>query len=236
MPNTWFRFKQFTIHQDGPVFPVGTDGVLLGSWADVTGVETVLDIGTGTGLIALMIAQRSGAKITAVEIDKSSSDLARKNFSNSPWIDRLSIINSAIQDFKPTGKFDLITCNPPFFQDSKLPLKDNLAKSKHNVNLLLEEIAALVSPLLNHNGRFCCILPPDEAQKIAELFKESDLHLFRVLNVRPRAELSFKRVLLDFRFQKVPEPVVNEISIEKKKRHDYTPEYINLTKHFYLKF
>ena len=120
MPNDYFKFKQFTIHQDKCAMKVGTDGVLLGAWAECANAKGILDIGTGTGLIALMIAQRSNAKIDAVEIDETASKQAKENIKKSLWNDRIEILNISFQDFsKSTNeKYDLIVSNPPYFQNS----------------------------------------------------------------------------------------------------------------------
>ena len=138
MANSWFQFKQFTIKQDRSGFKVGTDGVLLGAWADISGSDTVLDIGTGTGLLALMLAQRSDAKITAIEIDLASFEQAGENILDSPWSKRITLIHSPLQKFTTEDKFDLIVSNPPFFQDSLRPTSGSLGISKHDILLSLD--------------------------------------------------------------------------------------------------
>jgi tRNA1Val (adenine37-N6)-methyltransferase len=161
MANPWFHFKQFSIRQDRSAFKVGTDGVLLGAWTDVAGVETVLDVGTGTGLLALMLAQRSAARITAIEIDGPSSDQARENTAASPWHNRISIMNTSLQDFRPEGRFDLVISNPPFFQDSLRPPDNDRAISRHDALLTLKELATTV-PRLMHFRPLRRIQPGDE--------------------------------------------------------------------------
>jgi tRNA1Val (adenine37-N6)-methyltransferase len=152
-----FRFKQFSVDDSKCAMKVGTDAVLLGAWADVTCAETILDIGTGCGLIALMAAQRSNAHITAIDIDESTTLQSKENFLSSPWHDRLEAIH--IEQFQPDYLFDLIICNPPFFKNAlKTPFHErNLAR--HNDSLSFESLVSHVNILLSENGKFFFILP-----------------------------------------------------------------------------
>lgn len=236
MATGMFRFKQFLVMQDEPVFRVGTDGVLLGAWSDIGEVQTVMDIGTGTGLLALMIAQRSDARITAVDIDDASFKQAGINFDASPWNDRLSLHHCPIQDFHQALDFDMVICNPPFFQDSKLPDDKYLTLSKHNTRLGLIELADLVPGLLNENGRFCTVFPVEEGEKISGLLEARGMYVHRSLKIRPTPGLDVKRLLLDFRFGRGRDPIVEELVIELEKRHEYSKEYMDLTRDFYLAF
>ena len=127
-----FRFKQFAVEQDDVAMKVGTDGVLLGAWADCNGAKRILDIGTGTGVIALMLAQRNAeAEVQAVEIDETATRRARSNFDLSPWAERLTVENCAVQEFAPAEKFDLIVSNPPYFVDSLLPPDAKRSTARH---------------------------------------------------------------------------------------------------------
>ena len=138
-----FRFKQFAVRQDRCPMKVGTDGVLLGAWAEVRpGDRRMLDVGTGTGLIALMLAQRSAARITAVDIDVECATQAAENFAASPWADRLDAVSVAVQRYDPVEKFDLIVSNPPYYVDSLLSPDEGRNTARHAAGLPFGELAA----------------------------------------------------------------------------------------------
>jgi len=236
MANPWFRFKQFIIRQDRSSFKVGTDGVLLGAWVDLEGVRSVLDVGTGTGLLALMLAQRSGAKITAVEIDRKSFEEAEENVNESQWCNRIAVIHCPLQDFTPGMKYDLVISNPPFFQDSLRPGDPGKSLSRHDTRLSLKDLALTVPHLMKDKGRFCLILPVEESKIMERYCFEAGLNLHRLLEIRPKPGHAVKRHLLEFRFN--PSEVLHrdELIIEHASRHDYTEEYRELTREFYLNF
>ena len=237
MPNEYFQFKQFTINQQNVAMKVGTDGVLLGAWADVENANSILDIGTGTGLITLMLAQRCDAKITAIEIDKDAFLQAQENVENSNWKNRISIENISLQEFaKPENqKFDLIVCNPPFFEHNSqiLDEKRNIARQKSTLSF--DELISVSAKLLTENGKICLILPFDELKNIQKIAIQNQLLLNKILKIKPLETKPFKRIMLEFGFQKT-ELLENILVIETEKRHFYTKEYIELTKDFYLKF
>ena len=161
-----FRFKQFAVRQDRCPMKVGTDGVLLGAWAEVRpGDRRMLDVGTGTGLIALMLAQRSAAWITAVDIDVECATQAAENFAASPWADRLDAVSVAVQRYDPVEKFDLIVSNPPYYVDSLLSPDEGRNTARHAAGLPFGELAAAVVRLLSPGGRFALVLPPVEMQR-----------------------------------------------------------------------
>ena len=236
MANQWFRFKQFTIRQEKSAFKVGTDGVLLGAWADVAGVDSILDIGTGTGLLALMLAQRSNADITAIEIDHPSSEEALMNFRDSPWQDRINVEHTSLQDFKTDRKFDMVISNPPFFQNSMTPTDKGRKHSRHNTVLSPGELITYSKPLLKPTGRLCLVFPVDEGNSLRDLFLDAGLSLNRRMSVKPTPSIPVKRYLMEFRPYLVEFTAEDEITIEKDKRHDYTDEYRKLTGDFYLDF
>ncbi|MFC2115356.1 tRNA1(Val) (adenine(37)-N6)-methyltransferase [Bacteroidota bacterium] len=236
MANPWFRFKQFQIRQDGPGFKVGTDGVLLGAWADITGVNAILDVGTGTGLLALMLAQRCKAKLIALEISKPSYEQAIENVNASPWKDRITILHCPVQDFMAEQKFDLIISNPPFFHDSYKPTDKNKIISRHDDTLSLEELAMAAIRNLNAKGKLCLVLPLEESRDFERISFEKGLFLHRVLEIRPTPRHSIKRRLMEFRLCQAQSVIHEDLTIEYGKRHDYTDQYRDMCKDFYLAF
>ena len=229
-----FRFKQFAVEQDDVAMKVGTDGVLLGAWADCSSAKRILDIGTGTGVIALMLAQRNTeAKIYAVEIDETATQRARSNFDMSPWAERLDVECCAVQAFNHAEKFDLIISNPPYFVDSLLPPDAKRSTARHTHDLTFEELDKAVERLLAENGRFALILPTAEFEKYLSI---THLHLVRRCDMHPTTGAAVKRVMAEFSKHAQAEILHENITIEKEKRGDYTEEYRTLTKDFYLKF
>ena len=229
-----FRFKQFTVEQEDVAMKVGTDGVLLGAWADCEEAKRILDIGTGTGVIALQMAQRnSEAQIQTVEIDEAAAKRARSNFDNSPWAERLEVEQTAVQAFNPAEKFDLIISNPPYFVDSLLPPDAKRSTARHTHDLTFEELDVAVARLLANDGKFALILPVAEFEKYLTL---TQLHLARRCDVCPIEGGAVKRVMGEFAKQKPTEIKRENISIEKGRRGDYCDSYRALTKDFYLKF
>ncbi len=236
MANPWFRFKQFTVHQERSAFKVGTDGVLLGAWADVSGVRTALDIGTGTGLLALMLAQRSAARITAIEIDLPSYEQALENIRDSPWPERTTLLYSSLQEFKPEGRFDLVISNPPFFQEAYRPSDSARTISRHDKFLQLDELAASVPRLLREKGKFCLILPAEEGGVFGKAAGDAGLFLHRETGIRPTPFHPVKRCLMEYRLYPADVVESDELVIEKGNRHEYTERYRELTGGFYLAF
>ncbi len=229
-----FRFKQFAVEQDDVAMKVGTDGVLLGAWADCDGAKRILDIGTGTGVIALMLAQRNTeAQVQAVEIDEAAAKRARANFDNSPWAERLNVEQTAVQEFSPAEKFDLIVSNPPYFVDSLLPPDAKRSTARHTHDLTFEELDNAVARLLADDGKFALILPVTEFEKYLTF---TQLHLAHRCDVHPIKGGAVKRVMAEFVKHPTSEIVHENIAIERGKRGDYTDEYRALTKEFYLKF
>ena len=229
-----FRFKQFAVEQDDVAMKVGTDGVLLGAWADCDGVKRILDIGTGTGVIALMLAQRNAeADIYAVEIDETATRRARSNFDLSPWAERLTVECCAVQEFGENEKFDLIISNPPYFVDSLLPPDAKRSTARHTHDLSFEELDKAVCRMLADNGRFALILPTTEFEKYLAI---TQLYLVRRCDMHPTTGAPVKRVMAEFAKCETATPTLENITIEKEQRGDYTDEYRTLTKDFYLKF
>ncbi len=233
-----FHFKQFSIQQDKCAMKIGTDGVLLGAWATVENAQTIFDIGTGTGLIALMLAQRNTqVTINAIEIDEAAFLQARDNFKNSPFATRLNIIHQSIQTYANTSssRYDLIISNPPFFIKNKGTNSNQKNRQiARQTNLLTHtELLDCVLKLLSIEGRFCVILPYLEGLNFIQQAKIKSLFCNKMIEVRGRIEKPIERLLLEFSRQDLP-LIREELVIQKSsKRHDYTPKYINLTKDFY---
>jgi tRNA1Val (adenine37-N6)-methyltransferase len=203
---------------------------------DVAGVDSVLDVGTGTGMLALMMAQRTRAGITAIEIDQSSCEQAIENIRESPWPERIEVIHNSLQEYFPGRTFDLIISNPPYFEDSLKPEDQGRMISRHHSLLTLEELVAAVHRLIDPQGRFCLVLPVDGSCKIKGLCEKAGLKLHRLMKIRPTPSSDVKRHLLEFRPYPGNKVRQEELTVEKDSRHDYTSEYRELTKEFYLAF
>lgn len=188
-----FRFKQFAVRQDRCPMKVGTDGVLLGAWAEVRpGDRRMLDVGTGTGLIALMLAQRSAAWITAVDIDVECATQAAENFAASPWADRLDAVSVAVQRYDPVEKFDLIVSNPPYYVDSLLSPDEGRNTARHAAGLPFGELAAAVVRLLSPGGRFALRCRPSRcSDSVRRLSGGSILFAGRRFVPRPGAGAAY---------------------------------------------
>jgi len=216
---------------------VGTDGVMLGAWANCKNTKNILDIGTGTGLIALMLAQMSNANIDAIEIDEVACRQAKENVDKSPWSDRINIINQSYQDFLKTAhkKYDLIVSNPPYFQNSLFAPNEKRTNARHNSNLELDDIINGAKKILNEEGVLSLILPYMEGNMFILKASEKGLYCIRQTKVLPKPNRDPKRLLLEF--MKIKKPLIEqEIIIEINKRHEYSEAYKNLTKDFYLAF
>lgn len=234
--NNHFQFKQFTIHQENAAMKVGTDGVLLGAWADTNHIHSVLDIGTGTGLIALMMAQRSEAIITAIEIEENAFKDASLNIQNSPWSVSLKIVHSSFQEYLKNNfhLFDCVVCNPPYFTDSIKSKTESRILARHNDELPFEALVEGVSRILNKDGHFNVILPATAENEFRFLAANVRLFPSRITRVKPKPSKTASRVLIEFRFEAILK-VEEELTIETETHHEYLPDFIELVKDFYLK-
>ena len=236
MANGYFQFKQFTIRQQHCAMKVGTDGTLLGAWAQASaGLCRVLDVGTGTGLIALMMAQRyPEARAIAIDIDEKAVFQAQENVSASPFADRIKVIEADVQTFEDSEKFDSIVCNPPFFEDSLVCPDPQRTEARHTVSLGYRQLMASAFRLLKDNGRFSVIIPADCRSRL-----ESEAHLrgffiSRLCSVQTTPVKAPKRYMIEF--AKHP---VNEIDITNGIL-EFSPQirsdwYRELTQEFYIK-
>lgn len=236
MANNYFTFKEFTILQDKSAFKVGTDGVLLGALADVAGKKRILDIGSGTGLISIMLAQRSEAEIVSLEPDIDSYMQACENVGNCRWNGRIKVLNTDLQSYRNDAfKFDLIVTNPPYFSQSLRNPDPRKSAARHNDSLSAGEILNGVSMLLEENGLFQLIMPYVEGNIFIADAHRYGFYCNSILKIRPLPTAEIRRMILTFSRKRLK---VTEkfLTIEHGLRHEFTEEYINLTKDFYLKF
>lgn len=244
-----FKFKQFSIRQEKSAMKVGTDGVLLGAWAPlINNPYNILDIGAGTGLISLMIAQRSHAEqIDAIEIEENAYEECVDNFENSPWADRLFCYHAGLDEFveelqeidEETDEFemleqyDVIVSNPPFYSEDYKTDDASRDLARFADALPFDELVEAAYLLLSENGIFSVIIPYSAEEEFIALAKQSLLFPLKITRVKGATTTEIKRSLLAFtRIEQTP--LIDELVIETS-RHEYTPEYIELTKEFYLK-
>lgn len=212
---------------------IGTDGVLLGAWVGCNGVERVLDIGTGTGVIALMLAQRSKAvDIVGIDIDGSAAQCAAGNFLSSPWSERLAAVTTSVQEYddKP---FDLVVTNPPYFSRSLLCPDTRRTMARHTTELSFEQLDAAVARLLSPQGTFALILPTEQMEHYLLL---TALHLHRRCDVSTKPDMPPKRTMVELRHSKCESVEISSLTIETAVSRIYTEQYRRLTSDFYLKF
>jgi tRNA1Val (adenine37-N6)-methyltransferase len=236
MSNPYFSFKQFTVYHDRCAMKVGIDGVLLGIWCDLRDSKHILDIGTGTGLIALILAQRSASTVDAIDIDAGAIIQATENVQRSPWANRIALREISLQEFTSSTDqlYDLIVSNPPYFVNSlKAPTPDRNT-ARHTDSLTHEELILNAKLLLQPTGRICIILPVIEAILCRDFALVNGLYCTREVQVIPNPNAAPKRTLLEFCLQPHPKEV-SEIEIETDERHQYSEEFSLLAKDFYLK-
>ena len=236
MPQSTFSFKKFTIAQDNCAMKVGTDAVLIGAWIRPSTSQRILDIGTGTGIIALMLAQKTNGQIDAIEIDTSAVLQANENVASSPWKHQIRILNISFQDFhlNTNLRFDLIVTNPPYFLNSTKTPSVSRNFARHTDSLSFNELLDGVYKLLTDLGRFYIILPASESKLFCELSQKIGLFLTEVLFVKPRIDKPVFRHLMCFK--KNPEILNEKTIVIEEARHVYTSDYKQLTKDYYLNF
>lgn len=225
---------------------IGTDGVLLGAWANVENGHRLLDVGTGCGLIALMLAQRTERQMSivdAIEVDALAAEQANDNVARSPWSTRVTVFPHALQRFvnhanTRSWQYDRIVCNPPFFQDSLPAESVNRSVARHADSLSRETLFGASGELLKPNGMLAIILPFDQLKKTHLLANGAGFHLCRQTSVRPLPGRPFKRVLLEFVHEACPtvkSTLHDELTVEQI-RHQFTDQYRRLTKDFHLRY
>ena len=243
-----FTFKQFQIQQDKTAMKVGTDGVLLGAWTPINNNPfSILDIGAGTGLIALMLAQRTSAEhpslqgelakqIDALEIDENAYEQAVNNFENSAWSDRLFCFHAGLDEFveEPEDEYDIIVSNPPFYTEDFVSGDESRDQARFEASMPFSDLIEAADLLLSENGIFSVIIPYKEEQNFIALALDFELYPFKITRVKGTPTSEIKRSLIAFSRNSKSEIEIDELVIELA-RHNYTDEYISLTKDFYLK-
>ena len=238
-----FQFKEFKVHQNRCAMKIGTDGVILGAWSSIEHEpQSILDIGTGTGIIALQLAQRSSAvTIDAIEIDEQAHEQCTHNFEHSSWADRLFCYHGSVQEFasEMEHKYDLIVSNPPFFKAPKSTgsqtqnTSQERAVARFTDTLPFKHLVVCAAHLLSQNGVFCTILPQKEADSFIEIAAQNKLFISKICTIRGIKTSKIKRCLLAFSLHQ-SKPKTQELTIEVS-RHNYTQDYKNLVRDFYVK-
>lgn len=231
---THFQFKQFTVHHDRCTMKVGTDGVLLGAWANIEKAQSILDIGTGSGVIALMLAQRSSPEtyIDAVEVEEQDAVQAQENVTASPWPKKIHIHHSSIQQFSPEKKYDAIVSNPPYFINSQQPPDARRTLARHTLSLSHHDLLLAVKRLLHTHGTFSIILPYTEGLQFIELAHSFSLYCSRQWGFKTREGKPVERWLLEFS-RTVSLAEKDEI-ILYDATNGWSQSYRELTRGFYL--
>lgn len=244
MASDSFIFKEFEVKQENCAMKVGTDAVLLGAWCSLPQQGNTLDIGTGTGIIAMMAAQRSSTFIDAIEIDREAYQQAMENCKNSKWGDRIAVWHISFQKFisSVSKKYNAILSNPPYFSNSVQAASESRTLARHTCNLNFEELADGIASLLEYNGSFATILPLKEAEDFTAIAKRYNLYVNRITYVKTTCSKPAKRILMQFGFQKTI-PSKETLIIENEPDNDsqprqrsYSNDYKNLTRGFYLGF
>lgn len=236
--NNHFQFKQFRIVQQRSAMKVGMDGVLIGAWANVSGAVNILDVGAGTGLIALMMAQRNPmAMIDAIEIDGEAFEECLFNVEQSPWRSRIKVWSCSFQAFTALSdqKYDLIVSNPPYFSNGIQPPESSRSQARHANGLPLEELIGGIACLLHENGRAALILPVESLGQVKQYAALNGLSLSRLCQVTPNPLKPVFRIMIEMTLKEC-HCKEEQLMIEYENHFDYTPEYRSLTRDFYLKF
>lgn len=225
-----FIFRQFEIQQSEKVFRVGTDGVLLGASATVSYASEVLEVGSGTGLISLMLAQRNPqAGFLGIDINEEAAELTRLNFKNSPFASRLNSLHQDFKSFTTTEKFDLIVSNPPYFEASDSE-KDKIARQTVELNFL--QLISKSAELLSEKGILSVIIPAEAGKGFMRMARENELNLIRKINIKGIETANIKRLILEFSLSGQSFSA-SEFIIEKSPRQ-YSDQYLQLTKEFHI--
>lgn len=239
MSNSYFQFKQFKIEQGNCAMKVTTDGCLFGAWAanliaqNYTTAKNTLDIGTGTGLLSLMLAQQITGNIRAVEIELAAAEQAAENFKQSPWSERLQVTQTDIKQFPVTG-YDVIISNPPFYENDLRSEAGNKNLAHHDAGLLLQDLIAIIKQQLNNNSVFFLLLPYKRETEVLDFMQQEHLSAIQITNVKQTEKHSYFRTMIMGTHTKAGLlPVKNELAI-RNSENDYTNEFTMLLQAYYL--
>ena len=235
MSDSYFTFKQFRVLHRKSIMKVGTDGVLLGAYVDCGDAKRILDIGTGTGLLCLMLAQKCDAHIHGIEINAEAAEVAKFNVEQCPWADRIEVILSSVQDFTPVEKYDLIVSNPPFYTTDVVAPEKGRALARHDLSLNVSELVASVDRLLSQDGRCYVIYPTEQCQVFEDEASKCGLFALSRLYVSSRPDVPPIRTIVEL-CRRQCETVCDSLYIENGARHDFSDKYKSLTRDYYLKF
>lgn len=238
MANVYFQFKQFTIRQDRCAMKVTTDACLLGSLlpnlSSGKGVSKVLDIGTGTGLLALMYAQKNfNTAIDAIEIDKEAYGQAKENTAASPWSDRITVIHADVKNFSFSKKYDLIISNPPFYENELRSGNEKKNTARHSDELSLNDLFAITKNLLADTGKFYFLFPYKRKDQIEISFKAHSLFIHEIVFARQSTDHDYFRIMIGGDMKGPNKIITKEISI-RNDQQQYTEEFVELLKDYYL--
>ena len=233
-----FKFKQFAVNQDRCAMKIGTDAVLLGAWCPIdNNPKSILDVGAGTGILALMLAQRTNAdQIDALEIDEEAYEQCVENFENSPWADKLFCYHAALDEFvdDPEDEYDLIISNPPFYSEDFKTADEQRDLARFQDAMPFEDLIEAADLLLSENGTFAVVIPYKEEERFIDLCAEYELYAVKATRVKGSHKTPIVRSLLAFKRFELSVLTADELVVEIN-RHEYTDDYINLTQDFYLK-
>ena len=233
-----FKFKQFAINQDRCAMKIGTDAVLLGAWCPIDNTpKSILDIGAGTGILALMLAQRTNAdQIDALEIDEEAYEQCVENFEASAWADKLFCYHAGLDEFvdEPEDEYDLIISNPPFYSEDFKTENEQRDLARFQDAMPFEDLIEAADLLLSENGLFAVVIPYKEEERFIDLCAEYELYPVKATRVKGSHKTPIVRSLLAFKRFELSVLTADELVVEIN-RHEYTDDYINLTQDFYLK-
>jgi tRNA1Val (adenine37-N6)-methyltransferase len=237
MANNYFQFKQFIVYQDKAAMKVSADAVILGAWADFSFAKNILDIGTGTGLLSLMAAQKSEAEITAIEIDEDSVKQAKNNFDLSPWKNRIHLVHNSFQNFaiQSTKKFDLVICNPPYFNSTYQSPNKSRNTARQDKQLPLSDLFSAVKKILSPIGKFYIIYPFAQKHTLLKEAEKESLYPLKILEIKTKPGKAPNRIVICFT-TKNSTAITEQLHLRDELTKEYSNEYRNLTSDFYLNF
>ncbi len=231
-----FYFKQFSLSDDDCAMKIGTDAVLLGAWTQTGGEKKILDVGTGCGILALMLAQKSEALIDAVEINTEAAKRAEANYISSPWHHRLNIYNMPFNEYikQSIARYDMVICNPPYFSQSLLSPSDARNLARHHVQLSPENLLEGVAELLNEGGAFNLILPYSHKESFLQISKKFHFSLNRITRIIPVSGKAPNRALISLVKNNTRNKCIENELIIRVTSSNYSTEYLQLTQDFLL--